>query len=512
LLKLPKEKFVKALVAAASFRGLKWDSTADRKHWQDETFNNIRGMLKEVKRAQGRTTPPKWLKSLALDKAEGGHGGDDSDDADADDNDDDEDDEDDPDDGDSDCKEASGGEETDDGKQEDRVGDEASTADGKANKADSKASKVGTKVSKVDNKASKVDKNNAQDGSATPTSASKAASQEEPKRAAKKQTVAADAEQSMEADVQYTYGFDEEKQLATRKVKGSKKSVPAELCLRLEEPPDPKPYSAMVAVWKTGPNTEVAQVTVAKHRGCRPPKPTRVASKAKANRAKKDVREYDYSFKKETEQGEIEASLRDNNYAGKPKQRLVRIRDWEGQVIQLDVKYWLQMDPKEDDPDAKFRRAENSALKWACGVAEMYYEGNIDREGVKQKKLDFIEKLPEDLKLMAKGKARAKAAKPVACEDKPAAAEDEAQAAAATEPKETTAAPPTTTAPTEGQQAPPVKKSAIKTGAPNNGTKATPPPSPTTPEPRKKRPADNGGLPAAKAVKQIAAPSESSDD
>ena len=226
-------------------------------------------------------------------------------------------------------------------------------------------------------------------------------------------------------DVEYSYGFDVEKSLSTRRERNAPRAVPDELAVSMKEPKGAQDSDPMIGVFKDGSEVECAQYTVAMHHG--------LSAVAKPKKMPKGGRKpSDKFFKKEWPDGVLEVALKDNTYRDKPPQRLVLLRGPSAQIIQLDCKYWL-VDKAlkwEYSDAAKRKHAETEATKWMTEVAEQLYEGKLDIAGVQNRKKDLLLQQPASsvpAKKMPKKKAAPKPADSAAAESAQAKPTDDAK-------------------------------------------------------------------------------------
>ena len=321
------------------------------------------------------------------------------------------------------------------------------------------------------------------------------------------------------SEVEYSYGFDVEKSLGTRRERKAPRSVPDELAVSMKEPNNAKDSDAMIGVFRDGSEVECAQYTVAMYRG--------MIAVAKPKKMPTGGRKSAFKFfKKEWQDGTLEVALKDNNYKGKPPQKLVLLRGPSGQIIQLDCKYWL-VDKTltwEHSDDSKRKHAESEAVKWMTEVAEGLHEGKLNLASVHDRKKDFILQHPASSVPAKKMPKKRAAPKPVdgataegaraetaddaeekrskeAGEDKPANAADDTKKKT---PEEVVK---DKTATTDGaKQVPALEIVPRQKKMPRREGPSTSTPPPT----RKRSPSPPGGAPAHKRP-TIAPPDSSSD-
>lgn len=414
---VPKAEFQNSLCEAAQANGLKFKDEAKLSEWREETYNVVNSMMKRVKKEVNRQKPVAWVKQLGLAGADG------------------EDDED--------------GEEG--GEEEQREGDEVESDEEPLVTANEEQKQASAKSASA--KVEGAPKGSASSATKEPT----------------------------KAVVEYVYSWDEEKTLAIRRPKGSRKTVPWEHCACIEMPSKhPKPTDSMVARWPDGTSSDIAQYTYAKFKGEQPaPRPkakckatgkAKRMAKGKASAAKK---QYKHEFKKEMADGAVLlVLLRDNNYRGKPKQRLCCMRDGAGQVCQLDVKHFYQKEFKDKSEEEQLYQAEEKALEYMCALAERYFKNELTREQTIDVKKTFL----DDVKA-----ATTAAKQPDDRQTSTTAAPEVESEAAQKEPEPAKpSTPPTVLAPAGGT-------AATSTGTPSAAptatrTDATTPPSSTRPE------------------------------
>jgi hypothetical protein len=424
-----------ALTEAAKARNLKFKKDSALAEWKDETYNRVNAMMKQVKKNCSRPKPPSWTRKLGVSLPSSG----------------------------AECEEEEEeeeeGEEGEEGAEAVPDADhEVTEPDGECTAADRKTNKPvvepGTAATDRKGEHKPVTENGAQQNAAT----------------------------------EYVHSWDQEKCLATRRPRGSRKTVPWELCVGVELPPgDPEPSDSMLARWADGTTTEIAQYTVAKFKGEQVGK-----KKAGGKKAAKTI--YKNTFNKDLPDGSsLIVLLRDNNYRGKPKQRLCCMRDGEGQVCQLDVKHFYQEEFTDKSEEGQLYQAEEKALEWMCALAERYFKKELTREetiGIKKK---FLEDLQSKGKSKGKGGSRGRGGEKDTAEDGADAVEDGAEKAEAPAPAEADAESGVSPASVAVPKAPPAAlgPTAVKSGAPNSAaasrgaTESAPRSAPSTPPPKR---------------------------
>ena len=227
-----------------------------------------------------------------------------------------------------------------------------------------------------------------------------------------KETTEPGPEQKGATEEEYVYDWDEDKGLACRRPRGSRRTVPWELCNKIAPPAgEHTDEDSMIAFWPDGTSHPIAQLTCAKWKGFwKPFWKTRPKGKAKA---KADPQK-DITYKKELDDGRIiDVALKWNNYKGKPKQRLCCLRDSQnGQVFQIDVKHFGATKEIQEKPELEgdeLKVAENEALLWFARVGKKYAEGTLDKNGCLEAKAKFMLTVAP-AKAMPRAKASTKAA------------------------------------------------------------------------------------------------------
>jgi hypothetical protein len=202
------------------------------------------------------------------------------------------------------------------------------------------------------------------------------------------------------AKVEYVFDYDEQKGLACRRPRGSRRTVPWEFCSKITPPQgdDHGDQDSMIAAWPDGVTHPIAQLTVGQWKAFwkRARRlPTAKSNTATAKAKTKTHPQQDITYKKEFDDGRVvDVALKWNNYKGKPKQRLCCLRDsHNGQVFQIDVKHFgatKEIREKLELEGHELEVAENEALRWFGRVGKMYADGTLDKNGCLEEKANFM--------------------------------------------------------------------------------------------------------------------------
>jgi hypothetical protein len=109
-------------------------------------------------------------------------------------------------------------------------------------------------------------------------------------------------------------------------------------------------------------------------------------------------------FRRDWQDGVLEVALKSNDYKGKPPQRLIIMKGPQGQIVQLDCKYWLAtladggnkwtFASWEAAPAECKARAEKLAVDWMNKRAEELFEGKIDKASLLKEKEEWMKTFP----------------------------------------------------------------------------------------------------------------------
>ena len=237
--------------------------------------------------------------------------------------------------------------------------------------------------------------------------------------------------------MEYEYGWDAEKMMAWRLEAKAKKSDHPEFAAEMVPPEDGKGHSAMRA--RFGKElVEIAQITLDKFNGAAPPLPgAKRKAAAKANKGKGKVVAGEHGtalseklFKGTTTDGkDIAVSFKNNNYTGKPKQRLVIVKQGGGQLWQVDLANFKVKHNVVTDEDAEIHAAE-----WTYPIVKAFAEGAMTHDECLNKKQELLDEVKK-LKDKSDSPAASADAEATAGADAPATVKPKKKANAAAKPK-----------------------------------------------------------------------------
>lgn len=180
-------------------------------------------------------------------------------------------------------------------------------------------------------------------------------------------------------DVEYTYGYDQETNIAWRKPRGDKKKENREPAVKLYVPDGAAPTDPQIAVFEDGSEVPMPMTTCGAYT-----KPEPVAKRAGKRNGPSECTPMGFTME-HFQKGTCMVKMRWNAPKGKTTIRLCTLMHLvEGdspQIIQMDIELFKGKSATEKEVAAK---------AWMKDVCQQYAEGKLTRDDVRKFKEDWI--------------------------------------------------------------------------------------------------------------------------